>query len=207
MMNKMITVTALRESAATGRVRVELLIGEECPRRQVLSVLAEAAAGLPPRGEISEEAYGALCDSAAVASAVDAALRVLSAADCSRRTLVDKLRARGHAAAAAREAADLLAARGYLDETRAALRAAERDLAKMWGDRRILTHLVSQGYPDGAIEAVREHLEDEDSVARCRRLLARRLKRAPADENEKRRLVASLLRFGYSMAEIRAALK
>ena len=67
--------------------------------------------------------------------------------------------------------------------------------------------LHAKGYGDEALECVRARLEDEDAIARCVRLLRRARVGLPADEAELRKLLARMLRYGYSSGEVKRALQ
>jgi SOS response regulatory protein OraA/RecX len=162
---------------------------------------------LPTKGDVSPETVYDLRREAAVCTAIAAGLRALGAAGCSPRHLVQKLRARGTEEAVAREAVAELAEKGYLREEEGALREAERGLAKLWGDRRILADLQAKGYESGALQYAAARLRTEDGCARCAALMRKRRVGIPRDEGELRRLVSSFIRYGYTPEEIRASLK
>lgn len=197
----------LRVRAADGgaRLLITLEAGENAPR-ETLAVYAARLSHLPTVGEIGAAALSHLRRESAVCAALGIGLRSLAASGGSRVRLLQKLRARGIEEDAAEEAVRELAARGYLKENESAMREAERGLTKLWGNRRILADLRAKGYNEEVLRPVRARLADEDSVARCKRLLSRKriitLENAGVDK-----LIASLLRFGYSQQEIREALR
>ena len=92
-------------------------------------------------------------------------------------------------------------------EEEGAVREAERGLAKLWGDRRILADLTAKGYNGGALQYAKARLQAEDSVERCVLLLRKRRVKTPANEVEARKLFAALVRYGYTPAEIKKALQ
>ena len=87
------------------------------------------------------------------------------------------------------------------------MREAERGVAKLWGDRRILQELHAKGYAAEHTDAVLAYLRGEDSIARCRTLLRRRVGEWPEEEKERRRVLSMLSRYGYTPDEIAAALR
>jgi SOS response regulatory protein OraA/RecX len=79
-------------------------------------------------------------------------------------------------------------------------------MAKLWGNKRILAEIRSKGYGEAALDAARVRVMGEDGVARCRRLLAkRRIDCMPADVKEARKVLGFLVRYGYTVTEIREA--
>jgi SOS response regulatory protein OraA/RecX len=203
------SVCILAVRAAVGGARVQ--IDAECfdgekKSRQTLSILTAFLGHLPATGEVDADEWRGLCRLAELSAAIDAGMRVLSAAGCSRRRLAEKLRARGFSYAISMRAVEVLAARGYLSESEGALREAERGVKKLWGDRRILADCRAKGYGDEALDAVKAYLNGENSASRCRQMLERRVALPLTDEAEIRRAVALLMRYGYTTGEIRTAL-
>lgn len=186
-------------------VEVEVTCGEE-HSRETLVLLSARLSHLPLVGEIDAASLQELRHEAQVCAAIGAGLRSLGASGCSAKHLAQKLRMRGCDGAVAAEAVAELAEKGYLKEEEGALREAERGLAKLWGDRRILAELSAKGYTGGALKYAAARLRTEDGAARCARLLQKRRIVIPESESEMRKLFASLVRYGYSTDEIKAAL-
>ena len=179
-------------------------------RKEELPVFASRFEKAPAAGEIDAETLAFLRREAALCAALEQGLRSLSVGSVSRVSLTRKLRAKGVDKEIAEAAVAELDGRGYLREADGAVREAEKGLAKLWGDRRILADLRGKGYGDEALVAVRERLADEDSVARCRRLLQKKripIDRAADDRNAANKLIAALMRYGYGADEIRDALR
>lgn len=199
-----ITLAHLR--AADGGARLILGIERTCggeTERETLTVFSARFSRAIGVGEITEEEYEHYLREAEYCEAVGVAMRSVGAGTESRARLLQKLKVRGIAPEAARAAADELARRGYLDEISGAVREAERGLAKLWGDRRILADLRAKGYPEAARAAAKERLAGEDPEARLRALIRRRHIRAPQDEKEAAKLFAALVRYGYEPSLIR----
>ncbi len=196
------TIRSVRAVEGGARLLIELVSGEE---REWLSLLAARLDRLPQKGPVSPETVSELRGEAAVCAAMAAGLRALSRAGSSRRHLTQKLRAAGHGASAVQEAVKELASKGYLCEEEGAVREAEKGLAKLWGDRRIMADLKCKGYSGGALSYAAARLRDEDSVARCAALMRKRRIRLSADEQENGKSIASLMRYGYTAPEIREA--
>lgn len=203
-----IRLVALR--AADGGARLILRLectGEDGTEREDLIVFSSRLDRVPPLGAVSPETYEYFCREADLCEAVGIGMRSLGAGAESRAKLLQKLRVRGVAPDIAREAAEELARRGFLDEIGGAVREAERGINKYWGDRRILADLKAKGYPTAACRAAQKRLAGEDSVARLLALLRRRHIPRPRDERETAKLFASLCRYGYSTEEIRRAME
>ena len=193
--------------AADGGAQLLLTLENGAGEREMLMLFASRLRAIPQIGGVDAAQLEHLRREAAVTAAMRVGLRMLSVCGTSRRHLTEKLRARGHAADVAAEAVEDLATRGYLNEAEGALREAERGLAKLWGDRRILADLRAKGYGDGALERVRECLSYEDAIGRCVRLLRRLRAAIPTDAAQLHRLLARMQRYGYAPAEAKRALR
>ncbi len=200
----------LRVRAADGGARLCItleLSDAEGAWHETLTVFASRLSRAPQIGEIEKEELSQLRREAALCEALAMGLRSLGAGGGSEEHLARKLRARGVAPQTAKEATRELAQRGYLDEEAAAVREVERALSKLRGNRRILAELRTKGYGEDAMNAARERLSGEDSVARCRRLLQKKRRTVRENEENADKLIASLMRYGYTVSEIRAALR
>ena len=176
-------------------------------QREHLALMTARLAHLPETGAITAEVFEKLRHEAEVCSAIGAGLRCLGAGGSSKRRLVEKLRLRGFDFDTASAATEALAEKGYLHEEESAVREAEKGLAKLWGDRRILADLQGKGYHGGALQYAKARLRAEDGVARCAQLIRKRRMARPTDEAEARKLFAALTRYGYSAEEIKKALQ
>ena len=196
----------LNVRAADGGARLILCIqstvaGEE--RRETLSVLTSRVSRMPQKGEIDADMLAFWRREHALCAALATGLRSLSAGGGSCLQLRQKLCGKGVSRDIAEEAVRELCEKGYLDERAGALSCAQSGLRKLWGNRRILADLRAKGYGEEALLAVQERLREEDGTARLVRLLQKR--RFDAENPEK--LIASLMRYGYTRTEIRAALR
>lgn len=209
MMNKSFArICGMRAADGGARLLVEIEQKEgETLTRDTLSLLTARLDELPSVGVIDEAELFSLRREARICDAIGAGLRSLGANGCSARHLAQKLRARGFDAEIAGEAVAELAEKGYLKEEEGALREAEKGLAKLWGDRRILADLQAKGYTGGALKYAAARLRAEDGATRCAMLMRKRRMKPSADETELRRMLASLIRYGYTQDEIKRALR
>lgn len=209
MMNDLICrICRLRAADGGAQLLVDVEVTEagEC-RRETLALLAARLERVPTVGEISPEALTQMHREDRICAALGAGLRMLGSNGSSVKHLVEKLHARGFDRDVSTEAVAILAEKGYLHEEDGALREAERGLAKLWGDRRILADLSAKGYTGSALKYAAARLRTEDGCARCAALMRKRRVGIPRDEGELRRLVSSFIRYGYTPEEIRASLK
>lgn len=125
----------------------------------------------------------------------------------SAKTLVLKLRNRGFEQEFAEGAAKYMCEHGYIKEEDDALREAECAVGKLLGAKRVLMCVHEKGYDGASMEAVKEYLRTVDFVDNCVKLIRSRYKILPKDNAERQKVIAALVRYGYSTAEIREAAK
>lgn len=156
-------------------------------------------------GTADENTIAGLVDAAKLCYAVRRGEALLSFSANSRAALESKLRARGIEADYARRAADMLAERGFVDDRENALLEAERCVRKLWGERRILSHLSGKGYRAEVLCEVSAYLEDVDFFTMCRTLIEKKYRGAISkDQKERERAYAALVRYGYSLGLVRS---
>ena len=190
-------------------VSIEITDGEHTQRERLVVFSAQCADLGIVRGEIDEDTYDAILYSSSVHTAVRQGLSVLSYGTCSERALLRKLIARGNSREIAEEAIEELRQNGYIDQESDAAREAERGAIKLWGKMRITASLREKGYSDESIKYALSYLRTSgvDFVENCATLIRRKWGDVPTTPDERRKMVASVMRYGYASEEIRAACK
>lgn len=197
----------MRASDGGARLLLHIKIsqGDEV-RQEILAVFAARLSHVPQCGALGEDEYEDLVAESKMTGALDMGLRLLGAGAVSQQRLIQKMRQRGVGKEIAAAAAAELFARGYADEAAGALREAEKGIGKLWGDRRILLDVRAKGYGEASLAAVKKFLLTQNAVKRCEKLITRRHMTLPSGEAERSRFVASLVRYGYTVREIKQAL-
>ena len=158
---------------------------------------------------LSAERYEALEFAEACSQAAVKAVSLLAFGDNTARKLTDKLRQKGFSREAAAEAVRFCVERRYIDEEDQLRRLMEQLCErKKYGLRRIKQEVYTKGFSEETVKAVFEETAaslDFDAAVydRVKKLGAA----AFATPQAKKRQVASLLRYGFSMEEINRALK
>lgn len=175
--------------------------------RVALKLLAEQYARLRlAKGNISLADFELLEKEAKTCEAYSRALNILSFGPNTAKTLKNKLRTRGFDEKAADEAVALLCDKGYLNDNAELEREIEHCLRKLWGSRKISAHLIHRGFSDEATARAGGLLSEIDFSKNCLQLLRQKCASVPKEEKELRKTVASLVRYGYTMSEIKYAL-
>lgn len=141
--------------------------------------------------------------------AVKKGLDLLSYGDNTKSALTTKLRTRGFDRYISEDAAEYLAALGYIDERRILERAVEQ-LAnvKLYGKGRIKSELYKKGI---SREVLAEHLgecfDEIDFDENLMKLIKRKCDfEALSDRKYRESFYAAMYRLGYTVSEVRAAL-
>ena len=104
----------------------------------------------------------------------------------------------------------MLCQNGYVNEDGSCTREAEKCIAKLWGKKRIVSHLYSKGFSETSVREALLELGETDYTENCKKLILRDHKHALAaartDKAAASKLIASLARMGYSFSEIKSAL-
>ena len=155
-------------------------------------------------GEIDQACAERIADASGVCRAYVKGLTSLSYGDQSVRGLTYKLVQKGCARAHAERAVQMLAEAGYLREDDAALREAERSVAKHRSRRRVEYDLQAKGY-DARSEDVRAYLDEVDFDEICRIALQKSCRHGLPEGEERKKLYQKMLAQGFTSAQLREA--
>ena len=210
------TITVYQIRAACGgaeaEISMEIRSGEQTQTiKGTVSAAMLGDLGFGSRMGTVFEIDRATCDAVLRCMKMNAAIKkgtaLLGFSRNTKKSLKQKLVAKGYPADIAEEAAIYLAERGYISEhSDAELLAQSLATRKLYGKNRIKKELFSKGFEAEAIRDAMETL-DVDFAEIC----AKRLKNmggiALFEEKESRsKMMASLLRYGFSYDDVREAL-
>lgn len=206
--NVLISIRSLHAQNDGAEVALRIVIenGERREERRLVLTTEQYCELKPTRGEIGEEYYDALESAAQLCSAIRAGEHLLSYGANSVRALTQKLVHRGYLRETAALAAGRLADMGLIDEAGDLRRELEKCRRKLWGAKRISAHLWSRGFGADAMAELPTLLEEVDFVANCAALIRKHYGTLPTQPDDRRRMMASLGRYGYSLSEIREAI-
>lgn len=155
-------------------------------------------------GEIDAETAERIADASGVCRAFVRGITSLSYGDRSARELTYKLVQKGSARAHAEAAVDMLIEAGYLRESSAALREAERGVAKLHSRRRVEYDLRAKGYDAGDAE-VQCYLDEVDFDEVCAKALSRQCRHGMPEGEERKKLYQKMLAQGFASTQVKAA--
>ncbi len=204
-----ITIRALRAQHDGAEMLVQLLLenGEHQEQKSLVITTEQYCEFNLTRGPISEETYEKIEEAAELCRALRSGESLLSYGANSVQALTRKLIGKGYGREVAAHAAERLAGYGLIDEERDMKREVEKCLRKLWGAKRISAHLWSKGYAAETMQGFSDLLTDVDFAQSCAALIQKHYGEIPTDADEHRRMIASLSRYGYSIGEIREAIR
>lgn len=186
-------------------VSFELRSGEHLQKERFLLSTAQVADLRLRVGECDRACYDNVEYAARLYAAQKRALQILSYGSCSEKMLCRKLVMKGVDREIAEDAVAELCERGLLDSSASAVREVEKGIAKLWGRRRIAAALYEKGYSDRTVKEAMSTLAEVDEVELCVRRIEKQVGEIPTDLTERRKLIASLERYGFSSSQIREA--
>lgn len=139
-------------------------------------------------------------------AALNKGAELLSYGANSRRALELKLRRYGYDGELCSRVGEELCRRGLIREASDASSIVRVCLRSGYGKNRIIAKLRQKGYGD---EAVREALDGVDEsvyTENCAALIKKKFGYIPSDADGRRKMAASLARYGYSFSQIKAAM-
>lgn len=205
-----IEITGLRRIENEPYILVSVKISSKSrSEKRVLTVPdAETAKLGLRRGPIDETLFEKLSEYDMQCSAYRKGMNILNYGRNSEKRLVSKLRSKGIDKAHAEEAAAMLKAEGYINEEADVAGEIGICLHKLWGERRIIAKLYEKGYSDNAVNLAKDELSDVDFTQNCIELIKKKYGQSiHFDRSSADKATAFLIRYGYSVSEIRAAIK
>ena len=204
-----ITIRALRAQHEGAEMLVQLLLenGEHQEQKSLVITTEQYCELNLTRGQITEEVYEKIEEASELCRALRSGESLLSYGANSVQALTRKLIGKGYKREVAAEAAERLAGYGLINEERDMKREVEKCLHKLWGSKRISAHLWTKGYAHETMQGLFELLQEIDFSENCAALIKKHYGEVPTDADEHRRMIASLSRYGYSIGEIREAIR
>jgi len=203
---EIISVNALDEGAEI-LLTIKISDGEGRVQKKKLMLFTEQyiELGLSRRKEIDAETFDMIEEMSKKCRAVKKGSDLLSYSASSRVRLASRLRAKGIDKESANEAAELLQRLGAINERADVERLVQLGLKKLWGKKRIFTDITAKGYDRDIISDELNRIDSDIFAQNCRLLFVKKYKKMPDDPAEQKKIIAALMRYGYSFAEIKQA--
>ncbi len=204
-----VTLRSIRSchEGAEVALSIRLESGEHAETRTLMLTMEQYLELKPTKGPLDEETFEHLEEASLLCRAIRAGEHLLSYGANTVQRLSRKLIQKGFSREVALRAAEHLASIGLINEDKDLVREIEKCTRKLWGSKRIMAHLWNRGFAPEAMETVQEHLSEIDFPLLCASLIRRHWGGLPADGEALRHMMAGLARYGYSVSEIREAIR
>lgn len=204
---EIISVSALDEGAEI-MLNLKISDGEVRGEKRKLLLFTEQylELGLSRGAVIDEETFDMLEQMSRKCKAIKKGSDLLSYSASSKVSLAQRLRSKGIDKESAQSAAEHLQKLGAINEQADVERLVCADLKKLWGKKRIFNDLFAKGYDRSIIAAELDKMDNDVFVENCRALFKKKYRKMPADPAEQKKIIAALVRYGYSFSEIKQAI-
>ena len=205
---EVISVSALSEGAEM-LVTVAISNGEGRAEKRKFLLFTEQYLGLGIRkgSLIDEVTFDKLEELAKSCRAIKKGPDLLFYSASSRVRLAQRLRSKGIDKESADSAAEHLQKLGLINEKADVERQVTSCLKKLWGRKRIYRELCAKGYSAEIVGTNISLIDEETMVQNCATLIRKKYRVIPDEPNERKKVVASLVRYGYTFSEIKEAFR
>ena len=156
---------------------------------------------------IDEETFDKIEELSKKCRAIRKGVDLLSYSASSKVRLAHRLRSKGIDKESAENAAEYLEKMGIINEEADVERQIALCLKKLWGKRRIYREICAKGYDRTLVEAEISKIDGEILVQNCVACFKKNHKILPEDPEVRKKIVASLVRYGYTFSEIKEAFR
>lgn len=163
--------------------------------------------GIHKGSVLDEEGFDELEGLSRVCMAMRKGSDLLSYSSSSRVRLAQRLRSKGIDKESTSLAADRLAEIGAINEELDVERLVASSLKKLWGKKRIYRELCTKGYDRELVSDELSKVDDDTWVQNCIALFRKKHRAFTKDPQVQQKIIASLVRYGYSFSEIKQALQ
>ena len=156
---------------------------------------------------IDEETFDKIEELSKKCRAIRKGSDLLSYSASSKVRLAHRLRSKGIDKESAENAAEHLEKMGLIDEEADVERQVASCLKKLWGKKRIYRELCAKGYNSDIVSENISLIDEETLVQNCATLIKKKYRVIPDEPNEAKKIIASLVRYGYTFSEIKEAFR
>lgn len=162
--------------------------------------------GLSRGAVIDEDTFDKIEELSKKCRAIRKGSDLLAYSSSSRVRLAQRLRSKGIDRESAECAAEHLQKLGVINEEADVEQLVQSSLKKLWGKKRIYRELCAKGYDKEIVSRELSYIEEQTLVDNCVALFRKKHKTFPDDVETQKKIVASLVRYGYGFNEIKQAL-
>lgn len=136
------------------------------------------------------------------------AFSILSYGENNKKTLVQKLRAKGFPYEVCENIALYMEHRGYIDEKKQIGLLCDTFLRKKFGKLKIKNELIAKGYRrEDVDEYVSKNLSEVDFAENCAYIIENKYNPVPREAGELAKMMGALMKYGYTVGDIKEAVR
>lgn len=136
------------------------------------------------------------------------AFTILSYGENNRKSLIQKLRAKGFSPDVCENIADYMEHRGYIDEKKQIGLLCDTYLRKKFGKLKIKSELIAKGYKREDVEAyVSRNLSEVNFADNCAYIIENKYCPLPRESQEIAKMMGALMKYGYTIGDIKEAVR
>lgn len=163
--------------------------------------------GISEGAFLDDEKFLAIREEMLFDNARRAAFSILSCGENNKKTLATKLQARGFSYELSKNVSVYMEHRGYIDEKKQIGLLCDTYIKKKFGKLKIINELISKGYlREDVMNYVSEGLADVDFGSLCADVIRAKHTPLPKTGEEIKKMIASLMRLGYAVVDIKAGI-
>ena len=205
---EVISVSAVSEGAEM-MISVSISDGDGRSEKRKFLIFTEQylELGIRKGRIIDEETFDKLEELSKKCRAIRKGSDLLSYSASSKVRLAHRLRSKGIDKENAENAAEHLEKIGLINEEADVERQVASCLKKLWGKKRIYRELCAKGYNSDIVSENISLIDEETLVQNCAILIKKKYRVIPDEPNEVKKIIASLVRYGYTFSEIKEAFR
>ena len=205
---EVVSVSALSEGAEM-LITVAMSDGEGRVEKRKLLLFTEQylELGIRKGSVLNEEIFDKIEEFSKACKAIRKGSNLLSYSSSSKVRLARRLRSKGIDKDSAESAAEHLEKIGLINEELDVERQVASCLKKLWGKKRIYRELCAKGYSSDIVGENISFIDEETIVQNCTTLIKKKYRVIPNEPSERKKVVASLVRYGYTFSEIKEAFR
>ena len=205
---EVVSVSALSEGAEM-LITVAMSDGEGRVEKRKLLLFTEQylELGIRKGSVLNEEIFDKIEEFSKACKAIRKGSDLLSYSSSSKVRLARRLRSKGIDKDSAESAAEHLEKIGLINEELDVERQVVSCLKKLWGKKRIYRELCAKGYSSDIVGENISFIDEETIVQNCATLIKKKYRVIPNEPSERKKVVASLVRYGYTFSEIKEAFR
>lgn len=157
--------------------------------------------------EIDDERFLSIREEMLFDNARRTAFSILACGENNKKSLINKLQAKGYSYELCKNISIYMENRGYIDEKKQIGLLCDTYLRKKFGKLKIINELVVKGYQrEDVMEFVQRELKEVNFAENCAYIIENKYNPVPQTGEELKKMMGALMRYGYTIIDIKKAI-